>query len=524
MTTMTKNTIYILVALVAMLTAACDGDKGNYDYHELNEPTISGVADSMSVLIHSTLSLDPDLGENITDTAAYTYQWRAINKDGEGKEYILGQRKELNYTVTMDAGEYTLYFTMTDKQSGLFWRTSYALTVSDPTSEGWMILCDDNGKTRLDIVSTVTGKTYTDVLATNGMQTLSGPRSIQYFSTGVDNSSPFYLFTDDGATRLAKNNFGWKQEYLFRYEVAQSLDLRPYRMTQDGGGFGRVVVSDGKAYYAQSMGIQGLFGSAANKDFSVAPYVGANVGATVYAAVYLLYDTTNKRFMAYCPMAATNDLGGYDALQTMDDMGSLAETLHPGAGVTGTAFSEYPTGLDFVYMENTKYDTGNAKMGLTYTLLRNGANYYLYGIQLGDLLLYADCTFVLGKAYYGDLSGCRDIDKATCFAFSSLRNYMYYAVEGTIYRVDLAEKPLTATRQMAFAGETVTRMKFNLYKKTSTTKDYDLIVATQNNTTGKGFVRIYDGMTTEGDFSSVTPTVYSGFAKVVDVTYRERTN
>ena len=49
------------------------------------------------------------------------------------------------------------------------------------------------------------------------------------------------------------------------------------------------------------------------------------------------------------------------------------------------AFADYPTGMDFVYMENTKYDPGNAKMGITYTVLRSGKKYELYGIQLDDL-------------------------------------------------------------------------------------------------------------------------------------------
>ena len=40
-------------------------------------------------------------------------------------------------------------------------------------------------------------------------------------------------------------------------------------------------------------------------------------------------------------------------------------------------------------IENTKYDPGNAKMGITYTILRSGKKYELYGIQLGDLLCYA---------------------------------------------------------------------------------------------------------------------------------------
>ena len=48
------------------------------------------------------------------------------------------------------------------------------------------------------------------------------------------------------------------------------------------------------------------------------------------------------------------------------------------------------------------------------------------------------------------------------------------------------------------------------------------MVASEKN--GTGTLRLYDGMTSEGDFSSVKPTVYTGFAKIVDATYRERSN
>ncbi len=517
-----RTTIASLLLVLLVGLSGCDQDKGNYDYHALNEPVITGVADSMSVLIHDRLSLSPSLGDNITDTAAYTFQWKAINRTGEQEEIVVGETRTLDREVTLDAGEYLLYFTMTERRSGLFWRKAYALTVSDPTSEGWMVLCSDGGKARLDVVSTVTGKTYADVLRDNGMDELHGPRAIQYLASNTDSESPFYLFADDGATRLSKNNFGWKKEYLFKYEVAQSLDLRPTSITMAGGGIGKVVVSDSRAHYAQSMGIQGLYGSAVNKDFRIAPYVGANIGATSYAAVYLFYDTDNKRFMAYCPLMAADDLGGENPVQTMDDMGAIATTRHPDAGVTGTAFSAYPEGMDFVYMENTKYDPGNARMGTTYTVLRRDGQFLLYGIQLGDLLLFADCTFVLGKAYYGDLSGCTDIARAEHFAFSSLRSYMYYAVGGAVYRVNLSETPLKAERQFGYANETVTRLKFNI-RQTASQRDYDLIVASQD-AGGAGTLRIYDGMATEGDFSRVTPKAYTGFARIVDVTYRERTN
>ena len=511
----------VLTTLAAVLCAGCAQDEGNYDYHELNDPVITGVADSMSVLIHDQLTLDPSMGDNITDTTAYDYEWKAINRSGDNEVTVLGHYKKLSQEVSLNAGEYMLYFTATERSTGLFWRKNYALTVSDSSSEGWMVLCDADGKTRLDIISKVTGKTYRDVLSANGMPELNGPYAIQYEPNSGYTDSPFYLFTEDGATRLSKNNFAWQRDYLFKYEVAQSPDVAPRSMVCEQNGISRVFVSDGKVHYAQNMGIQGLFGSAANKDFDVAPAVGVNIGAQSYVSIYLLYDTTNKRFMAYCPLIQS---AGFNAstLQTMPDMEQICIGSKGSDMVTGSAFTDYPEGMDFVYMENTNYDPGNAKMGITYTVLRNGSKYYLYGIQLGDLITYSDCTFGIGKAYYGDLSQCTDINRAQCFAFSSLRNYMYYAVDGNIYRVDLSEKPLRAERQISLLGETITCMKFNIYRSTSTTANYDLVVGSEKQ--GSGILRIYNGMTKEGDFSGVAPTLYTGFAQIVDATYRERTN
>lgn len=510
----------MLVMILAGCITACSPDEGNYSYHSLNEPDITGVPENMSVLIHETLNVDPSLGSNITDTDAYTYEWKVINNAGDNETTVLSEEKHLNKEITLNAGEYTLFFTMRDKKTGLFWRKSYALTVSDSSSEGWMILCDVDGKTRLDIISAVTGKTYTDILSDKGMPQLNHPYSIQYVPRNGMSDSPFYLFTADGATRLSKNNFAWQKDYAFRYEVAKSTDLHPQTMVCDKSGMMRVCVSDGYAYTASNMGIQGLF-AAASKQGGLEPYVGANIGANSYASVYLFYDSTRKRFMSCCPFLTGLSLSD-ETYHSMEDMESIAIGYKGSEMVTGNAFDAYPEGLDFVYMENTYYDPGNAKMGVTYTVLHNDNDYYVYGIQLGDMLCYDECTFVLGKAYYGDISGCTDIDKADHFAFSSLRHYMYYSVGSTIYRVSLSEKPLKADKQLEYPGEIVTMMKFNLYQNTASTHDYDLIVATERN--GTGTLHIYDGLAGEGDFTSVKTTIYTGFAKIVDATYRERTN
>ena len=515
-----RKIVYISMLALALLSAACSQDKGNYDYVDLKEPVITGLEDQ-SVQTFSRLQLTPDLGSDEFPEGEYAYEWKVLNQNSSEEAVVIGSERNLDYEVTLAPGAYVLYFTLTQISTGLYWQKEINLLVSSSMSEGWMVLCSDNGRARLDFVSALTSEIMADVLRGSAMPQMNGPRRIQWLSDKTDAASPYYLLTDDGATRLGRDAFEWKPEYDFAYEVAVQDKLAPHCIVSSG--FGKVIVSGTDAHYCEIMGIDGLYGSAVNKGFAVAPYVGANVLATqIYAAVHLLYDTDNKRFMAYCPLLATNDLGRLDPVADMDEMGKIAEGMAPGAGVLGNAFDKWPVGMDLVYMENTRYDPGNAKMGLTYSILKDGADCHLYGIQLGDILRYADCTYVLGKGFYADLSQCRSIlDPAALYAFSSLKSYMYYAVGNTLYRVDLSHQPAQAEVQFVLSGEEITMLKFNLYQKSENMqKSYDLLVGSSKN--GKGLLRVYEGRESGGDFSTVKPQVFEGFARIVDAEYKER--
>ena len=514
-----RKIAYILSALI-FLVCACSQDLGNYEYITLDEPVVTGLEDQ-NVFTLSRLQLTPQIEGGDFSDEEYSFEWMVLNSNTYGEPVVIGTARVLDYEVILAPGAYRLYFTITEKSTGLFWRSEVGLTISSSMSEGWMVLCSDEGRARLDIVSVTTGETMADVLKGNGMPQLNGPRKIQWLSDKTDAASPYYLLTDDGATRLGRDAFEWKPEYDFAYEVALQEKLAPYSITT--GGFGKVVVSGTDAHYCEVMGIDGLYGSAVNKGFAVSPFVGANVLATqVYAAVYLLYDIDNQRFMAYCPLLATNDLGNLNPVAGMDEMGQIAEGMAPGAGVVGSAFDSWPEGMDCVYMENTRYDPGNAKMGLTYALLTDGSSCHLYGIQLGDILRYADCTYVLGKGYYGDLSKCRDIlHPDALYAFSSLKSCMYYAVGGNVYKVDLSQTHAKEELQFSLSGESITCLKFNLYQKSENMqKIYDLVVGSVKD--GEGILRVYEGRESGGDFTEVEPEVYTGFAEIVDVTYKER--
>lgn len=513
---------FVYIAFLGLLAASCAKDLGNYNYHTLLSPTVTGIDTRIDARKNERLQLAPNIEGEGFDASNCRFEWKAISVNDADSATVIGTERELDYLMLLPEGAYTLYFTITDRPTGVFWQTNYELWVTQVTSEGWMVLCSDNGKTRLDMISAVTGQTYRDVLSNTGIPELNGPRRIQQLKGYTEEDSPFYLLTDEGATRLGNDGFAWKEEYSLHYEMGQSHTAIPYEMVTTAGG--KMMVSGTDFYYASTRTIIELFGMPRNKDFRVAPMAGSNVASSsVIAPLVLMYDIDNKRFMGYGHLLAGEDFNNMDPLHEMNEMAALLDDLTEG-GVIGSAFDVFPTGYDYVYMENTRYDPGNGKMGVTYTVLSDGEKRHLYGIQLGDMLpqSWTDCQSALGKAYYGDLSACTDITKVSdLFAFSSLKNCMYYAVGSTLYRVDLSAAPLRAERQFTLPnGEQITRLKFNLYRNTANqNRSYDLVVGSLKGE--EGILRIYRDNALEGDFSKVEPEVYGGFARIVDATYRE---
>lgn len=510
-----KRLVLFLFAGI-LLASSCADDKGNYDYIDLNNITIDGISKDITALSYANLEITPVFKNFDPTEDQYDFEWQAIQMFGDGETEVIGTNKNLNYTVELLPGAYTLLYTIKEKGSEIYYREEMNLQVNSVTSEGWLVLSSDNNRARLDMVSKITGETYHDLLAHSDMPEMHGPRSITFLPpTLTDAASPFYLFADDGATRLSNNEFEWQPEFDMSYEMGDGKEVRPYSISTAYGY--KMLVSGTKAHFNNYTTQDGFYSMAVNKDYNVAPTIGVSAGSVLsMVPTFLMYDTDNKQFMAYC--WALPVLYGINAdidMNSLDMIGSF----------DGNAFQEFPVGLEYVYMENTRYSGDGSGVGTTYTILREGNNFYLYGLQLGDLLQAFGAPYVVRKSHYGDLSGCTDIAKAEHFAFSSLKNYMYYSVKNQVYRVNLSNTPFTAEPQFSLSGEDITCLKFYLYTEENyANRSYDLIVGSQKggDESTSGILRVYDGLETEGDFSRVQPKeTHEGFGKIVDIIFRE---
>ena len=88
---------FLLVALLAMAATSClYEDKGNYDYHAINDITIGGIASGQEYPVVSfvdTLRIKPQITcAQSTDESTLEYQWSVLITEGEQYEKIAKEK------------------------------------------------------------------------------------------------------------------------------------------------------------------------------------------------------------------------------------------------------------------------------------------------------------------------------------------------------------------------------------------------------------------------------------------------
>ena len=162
---------FILLFAALMVLNSCIKDEGNYDYNDINEVVFEGFAEEYSALRFDNLTINTDDVKFTLDnagTGSYEYKWHALSKNLIDDEiHVLSTDKNIDTQIVLLPGEYTLYYLVKDVNTGVEWQHSTDLKVVNSIYEGWMVLNEVSGNSRLDMISLVEGeyKEIHDVLS-----------------------------------------------------------------------------------------------------------------------------------------------------------------------------------------------------------------------------------------------------------------------------------------------------------------------------------------------------------------------
>lgn len=546
--TLTKNIFVGMIALCAGMMTSCVEDEGNYDYATLDVITIEGIQEPISVLSKAeNIKINPKIyanGKEITNgDPNYTVRYRfghagmgsmgvdyENNKSIAWKELTPKADFSLDEYADFNTGAYLIWITVTDNRNGAVFSKQYRVNVGSTTFEGWLVLCNDgaDNRVRLDMISQINP---TQIVTTHdickGLPELHNATCLLAFPQGSSPGDQIHLYSKEGAYEIdsetleytgngtiENNHFAFApfgnviKEDLFSPSLYSWL--QKYKVSFDDQNNAYVMV-DGVSGAAYSTPVNTTV-EGTNPEFKVAPFVGFNwtrPWVSSYGGLMLFYDITNKRFMVF---EGSSDMRATHRMQ-----------LNPIPDPVGdaTKYFSYTTGKDMLFMQSTRRSGG-----LVYSILQDASgNRSIYGINLGG-------STPVQELFIDNVSAT-DFNNATQFAFDPRFPYLYYATDTKVYCYNLATKTVAEMQTGLAAADKIVKMKFNLFRAVDynefldksddfLNKQYQLIVCTNddsNNNGGK--VTFFNVDAANGALSAGEQ--YTGFAKIADITYRERT-
>ncbi|MCZ4243181.1 PKD-like family lipoprotein [Pedobacter punctiformis] len=500
--------IYLITVLIALVFAACKKDLGNYDYKELNAASDFGTAfDNISALYGKRLIIKPVVSftkDKGNDTTKYKYNWSYIGFTSSGSSqeiYSLANTKDLDITMSLVAGNYTFFYTITDKESGVNYRKIFTVKVTNEINEGWMLMCDVKGVARLDMLYKDNNGTFrlaNDLLGQTGSGlVLSGkPVMIYMYSTGVlagpdKLNYGMYIGTNQTTEKIEPNTFKWTPTMGLKYEMYGAIPAGFYA-DQIKTRYGNTAYMLGKsAAYVYDRPVNTYYSAPINyidaekKEFAIAPFIATSETTTTPG---IFYDTDNRRFVKH--------VGSASSCTVIPD---------PSGALKLFSFS---TGKDLLYMDWVKYNGGEV-----FSILKDPATGKRY------LARFNNSNNI--QSYYSEILGT-DFDKAEHYAISPDLGYLFYTVGGKVYEYDMFLK--TSKLMLDKGNQKISLLKFNVFKAEIKYPDGNKLIVCSYDTTlpegENGKMEIFTVPTINADL--VPLSTFSGFGKVQSLAYRER--
>lgn len=476
-----KRLVYIIVFALGL--TACYDDKGSYDYHDICEVNIEGVESVYeTVYRESVLEIDPTVTVtegNIGDTTRFAYEWRA-NVPYNSTE-LIGTERILNYRVELAPRDYTLYFRVTDRQTGVVTVATSTLKVGTAYSKGILLIGENTqGEVDVQMLSMVKDTVlYKELLKNSGLPVLKNPVDIIHTgAAGNSNYIKLWVLTGSQAYSMDRKTFAGSESDVFGKLLFMDrtfdtefvpVDIIPRvkdKAGKNGGSsyYRTVVCNNGYIFNASTLLMGGDYynnpvnclTSDQNTYYKAFPYLFYTLNS--YSGGFLWFDVENRRFLTVKNSIAVSDL--------LEDQAGDPFPWNQGT-----------TGRTLVYGENT-LDVGSSN-GNSFAILKDPAGAYFY-------------------------------------AFSSRRTVVYYAVGATLHAYDYNKGN---ERHYTFdMGDPITM----LYCDTAIEPNANpLYVATYNATTGGKLQKYIQGVNPDKvELEADEKSCWEGLMKIKKMSWR----
>lgn len=503
---MKKLILYFVAAIACTSMYSCYKDLGNYSYKDVNRPVIAGIdtVNGYVISLGDTLTINPNVTFSLDPTGShgYRYEWSWYNNI-TGDE-VIGTGRDLHVKVSKVPGSYSLQFKVTDTTTGVLTHARCNVLVKTDIYEGYLVLNDVNGTSRLDMLSydAVSAKfiQYTDVLGKMGSTLPPQGQPYKILATRVSNAFNYsdstygiYLVTASGTNRINPETFDYNPTYNIRYEIAGNIaaDFKADNLISDPAFYfiSIYMIADGNVYL-RTGGVP-LYNLPINKFagsplFKASPYIVSDGSGNA-----VIFDIDDRKF------TNTNSTNGTTVTDVPD---------------TTTGEIPYPTDRDLVFMDKSSNGYGYA-----ITATPGAPQRFLTKFLPGSL-----------PEYSRQINGT-DIDKASHFAFSANPEYMFYSVGGKVYEYDLYLQ--TSKLMLDKGSKNIDYLAIQRFSPTA--------VSAKSATYGQWYrwltVGYADPAGTSGQNGTieqysikdaneplVLQNTWTGFGKIVSISYRER--
>ncbi len=434
--------LYITLLLLAGVFTSCIDDSDPV-FGERLEITVGNIDSDIRINIGETLTINPSISP---EDKEYDCFWGIANKNNNYSIIdTISRERDLNYTVDLDPGTYTLRFCAKDVETGIFSYTQYNLSVETEMSTGWWVL--KSGKNGTDVDLFTSEKLIADIVYNSigkGMQ--GDPVDLAY-------APNFFVFDPNTDTDVNhKSMFLTSEKDIMVVDYFTGKVLRQYDdMFIDAPAQRNIqalfkgandihLLADGSVYTLPTVSYTPHYRQFIIKhsgEYTLSPYRVAS-GWTLP----MLYDEATSSFCVV-------------------DRGS-SELLY---GKENASPSHRNLDSDLIYMGGRTTSTSGGEEGYAILKKKGEESYILAHIDatksssdLTSSTASRHCVIMDTKS----LANTMGVLSADYRALSQDNDIIYYAKDNKVYLCNIGTETMEEREQTASfgAGETITYMEF----------------------------------------------------------------